>query len=68
MRANISECLLAAGFLGCLTAFNLRSGIPSQEKLSADNQVPTDNEVVGLDIYKVAVLVSVGIAILSLCL
>jgi hypothetical protein len=68
MFANISECPLAAGFLGRLTALGLKSGIPSQEKLSAGNQAPTDDEVVELDIYKVAVLVSVGLAILSLCL
>jgi hypothetical protein len=68
MRANINVCLLAAGFLGCLTALDLRSGIPSQKKFSAENEVPADDEVVGLDIYKVAVLVSVGVAILSLCL
>ena len=68
MFANIGASLLAAGFLGCLTALDMRSGVPSQEKLSAENQVPADDKVVGLDIYKVAVLVSIGIAILSLCL
>jgi hypothetical protein len=67
MRANIIVCLLAAGFLGCLTALNLRSGIPSQEKLSPDNEASAD-EVAGPDAYKVAVLVSVGAAILTLCL
>jgi hypothetical protein len=67
MFANISECPLAAGFLGRLTVLDLKSGIPSQEKLSAENQTPPDDEVVELDIYKVAVLVSVGLAILSLC-
>jgi len=68
MCANISACLLAAGFLGCLTALDLRNGIPSQEKLSAENQVLTNGEVVALDIYKAAVVVSVGVAILSVCL
>jgi len=68
MCANISACLLAAGFLGCLTALDLRNGIPSQEKLSAENQVPTNGEVVALDIYRATVVVSVGVAILSLCL
>ncbi len=67
MRANITVCPRAAGFLGCLTALDLRSGLPSQEKLTPENEVPTDDEVVGLDAYKVAVLVSVGVAILSLC-
>jgi hypothetical protein len=68
MYANIRACLPAAGFLGCLSALDLKNGVPSQEKLSAENQLPADDKVVGLDIYKVAVLVSIGIAILSLCL
>jgi hypothetical protein len=65
MCANISDGLLAAGFLA---AFDVRDGIPSQEKLSAEKQAPTDDESLELDIYKIAVLISVGIAILSLCL
>lgn len=68
MRANIEVYSLAAGFLGCLTPLDLRSGIVSQEKFTPENEVPTDDEVVGLDAYKVAVLVSVAAAILSLCL
>ena len=68
MRANITVYPLAAGFLGCFTALDLGSGIVSEEKLSPENEVPTDDEVVGLDAYKVAVLVSVAAAILSLCL
>jgi hypothetical protein len=67
MRANIIVCLLAAGFLGCLTALNSRSRIPSQEKLATQIEAPS-NEVVGPDAYKVAVLVSVAVAILSGCL
>jgi len=65
MRANIIVCLLAAGFLGCLTALNSR--IPSQEELAPQIEAPS-NEVVGPDAYKVAVLVSVAAAILSGCL
>ena len=49
-------------------ALDLRSGIVSQEKFTPENEIPTDDEVVGLDAYKVAVLVSVAAAILSLCL
>ncbi len=67
MRANITLCLPAPGFLGCLTELDLRRGIPSQEKLSSGNEVSTNDEVAGPDAYKVAVLVSVGLAILSLC-
>jgi hypothetical protein len=68
MRASITVYPLAAGFLGSLTGLGLRRGIPSQEKLGPENEVPTDDEVVGLDAYKVAVLISVAAAILSLCL
>jgi hypothetical protein len=46
---------------------DLRSGIAPQEKLSPEIEVPTDDEGAGLDAYKIAVLVSVGVAILSLC-
>jgi hypothetical protein len=67
MRANIIVCLLAAGFLGCLTALNSRSRIPSQEKLAPQIEAPS-NKVVGPDSYRVAVLVSVAAAILSVCL
>ena len=49
-------------------ALDLKGGIPSKEKLSPQSEAPTDDEVVGLDAYKLAVLVSVGVAVLSLCL
>jgi hypothetical protein len=67
MGANITVCPLTAGSLGCLTALGLRSGIASQEKLSPETEVPADDEGAALDAYKIAVLVSVGVAILSLC-
>jgi hypothetical protein len=67
MRANIIVCLLAAGFRGCLKASDWRSGIPSQEKLNHENEVPADDAVAGPDAYKVAVMVLVGAAILSVC-
>ena len=67
MGTNIIVCLLAAGFLECLTALNSRSRIPSQEKLAPQIEAPS-NEVVGPDAYKVAVLVSVAAAIFSVCL
>ena len=51
MRANIIVCLLAAGFLGCLTALNSRSRIPSQEKLATQIEAPS-NEVMGPEAYK----------------
>ena len=68
MRTNIIVCPLAAGFAGFLKALDRKGGIPSQEKLSPENEVPAGDEVGGPDAYKVAVLVLVGAAILSVCL
>lgn len=68
MRANIIVCLQAAWFTGCPTAFSLTNGIPPAKPFGHGNEVPAENEVAGLDAYKVAVLVSVAAAILSLCL
>ena len=67
MRANIVVCLTAAGFSGCLKTLDSRVGIPSQENLSPENDVPASEEVAGPDAYKIAVLVLVGAAILSVC-
>jgi hypothetical protein len=67
MRAYFTIYPLASGFLGCSTESGLRRGIPSQEKFSPQDEGP-GGEVGGLDAYKVAVLVSVAAAILSLCL
>ncbi len=68
MRANVTACPATAGFFAYLTALDFSSGIPSNEKRSPESQVPTDDGVAGLDAYKVAVVVSVGVAILSLCI
>jgi hypothetical protein len=46
----------------------LTNGIPPAKPFGHGNEVPAENEVAGLDAYKVAVLVSVAAAILSLCL
>ena len=67
MRANLIVCLLAAGFSGYLKASGWKSVIPSQERLSPENGVSADSEVVGLDAYKVAVMVLIGATILSVC-
>jgi hypothetical protein len=68
MRANYILCLPAAGFPGGLTGQYLRGEIASQKKLGSKKQTPAENEVVGLDAYMIAVLVSVGATILSLCI
>jgi hypothetical protein len=66
MRANITAILPSIGFCGRLPAVDLRSRIPSQESPGHKNEVPTDVEVGEPDAYKVAVLLLVGAAILSL--
>ena len=68
MRANITVFSSATGLLDCLTPLDLRSGMPSDEKLSPNTEVQTNDKVIGLDAYKLAVLISVAAAILSLCL
>jgi len=68
MRANLIVCLLAAGFSGHLKELGWTGVIASQERLSPDHEVPADNEVVGPDAYKIAVMVLVAAAILSVCL
>lgn len=45
---------------------DLGSGVPLQKKVTSNSKIPADDEVVGLDAYKVAVLVSISLAILSL--
>ena len=65
MRANIIPCLPSLGFFG-LPALDLKSRIPSQEDLSMENEVAADAEVERPDAYKVAVMLSIGAAILSL--
>jgi hypothetical protein len=67
MRANLIVCLLAAGFSGNLKALGWKSVIPSQERLGRQNEVAENEEVVGLDAYKLAVMVLVGATILSVC-
>jgi hypothetical protein len=66
MHVNIIACLLAIGFFGGLTALDLRGGIPSQEGLSNENEGSANTEVGKADAYKVAVLLSIGAAVLSL--
>jgi hypothetical protein len=45
MRANVDVCLMAAGFSGCLKAFDSRGEVPSQEKLSPESEVPAGDEL-----------------------
>jgi hypothetical protein len=66
MRTNITAFLPVIGFCGRLPALDLGSGSPSQEGLSRGNEVPAHAEVGGPDAYKLAVVLLVGAAILSL--
>ena len=68
MRANITVFPSAARFFGCLTPFDMKSGIPSGEKLSPNNEGQISDMVVGLDPYKLAVSIFVTASILTLCL
>jgi hypothetical protein len=66
MRANIIACLPSLGFFGRLPALDLKSKIPTQEDLNVEVEVAANAEVERLDAYQVAVLLSIGAAILSL--
>jgi len=66
MRTNITAFLPVIGLCGRLPVLDLGSGSPSQERLSRWNEVPAHAEVRGPDAYKLAVVLLVGAAILSL--
>jgi hypothetical protein len=68
MRANLIVCLLAAGFSEHLKAVRWSSVIASKERLTSEFEAPADDEIVGPDAYKVAVMVFVGAAVLSVYL
>jgi hypothetical protein len=66
MRANIFEFLPGAGFCGPLPALEPRRRNSSQESLGSRKKTPAEAEAWELDAYKVAVLLLVGAALLSL--
>jgi hypothetical protein len=68
MRADIIAGLLGVAFFACLTVLDLRSKTPSRVNLLCDNQPPPepDGHTDEPDAYKVAVVLSVGAAILTL--
>ena len=66
MRTNIIACLPSLGFFGRLPALDLKSRIPTQEDLNMQIEVAANAEVERPDVYQVAVLLSIGAAILSL--
>jgi hypothetical protein len=66
MRANVTVFLPTIGFCGRLPASDLRTGNPSQKMLNHEDEDSSGTEVGGPDAYKVAVLLLVGAAILSL--
>ena len=68
MLANITVSLSAAGLLDCLTPLDLMREMPSKEKFSPSSGVQTSDKVVGFEAYKLAVLISIAAAVLSLCL
>ena len=68
MRSNIIACLVAVGYFACLTVLDSRCRIPSRVRLARENEQPVedDDRAERPDAYKMAVLLSVGAAILSL--
>jgi hypothetical protein len=66
MRTNINVFLPAMGFCGRLPALDSGGQIPSRERLGHKNEASAGDEVREPDAYKVAVLLMVGAAILSL--
>jgi hypothetical protein len=68
MRWNITVFPSAAPFFGCLAPFDMRSGIPSGEKVSPNSEGQIGDTGMGLDAYKLAVLILVTASILTLCL
>jgi hypothetical protein len=68
MRTNLIVCLLAAGFSKHRKALSWRSVIASKERLTSEYEAPANEGVLGPDAYKVAVMVFVGAAVLSVCL
>jgi hypothetical protein len=67
MRTNLIVCLSAAGFSEHLKAVRWRSVSASKKRHPSQFEVPADG-IVGPDAYKVAVMVFVGAAVLSVCL
>ena len=65
MRANITALLPVVGFCGRLPNFDLESGTSSQEMLPYQKEAP-EIHAGGLDAYKLAVLLLIGAAVLSL--
>jgi len=68
MRTNLIVCLSAAGFSEHLKAVRWRSVSASKKRHPSQFEASADNEIVGPDAYKVAVMVFVGATVLSVCL
>jgi hypothetical protein len=67
MGANVNAYLSAVGLSGGAVALDVRSSFPQKDFLNG-KEVQTESEVERLDLYKVAVVLSVAGVILSLCL
>ena len=67
MRANLIACLLAAGYFACLTVWELKSRSAPRAKLRHETEpaLEESGRTGGADAYQVAVLLSMGAAILS---
>ena len=68
MRTNLIACLLAAGYFACLTMLDWKSRSTPRANLRHEKEPALEDGSLaeGADAYKVAVLLSIGAAILSL--
>lgn len=68
MRTNLMACFLAAGYFTCLTMLDWKSRTACPVNLRHENKpsLEEDDQIEAADAYKVAVLLSIGAAILSL--
>ena len=66
MRANINVFPLAAGLLDYLRPLDLGAECRWLDRFRTNTEVQTNDKIVELDAYQLAVLISVAAAILSL--
>lgn len=66
MRATVTALLPVIGFCGHSQEFDQVSEASSQERLNCLNQASAETQAGEFDVYKLAVLLLVGAAVLSI--
>lgn len=66
MRADITALLSAVGFRRRLLIFDVGNEASSHKRLYPQQETSAETRAVGLDAYKMAVLLLIGTAVLSL--